>query len=127
MKKLISLFTAIAVLITSFACFPLSVGAVSVPTTKFTDFWTYPVYENIFTLEDDLNTEFVLLDTLSDGFLVMTNKVYQARPFDADSTQKFDPTDENNIAHYLNNEFFNENIPESMRAYIAERNWKTEC
>ncbi|UKI35166.1 MAG: hypothetical protein L6V93_13145 [Clostridiales bacterium] len=58
------------------------------PTTKFTDFWTYPVYENIFTLEDDLNTEFVLLDTLSDGFLVMTNKVYQARPFDADSTQK---------------------------------------
>lgn len=126
MKKLISLFTAIAVLITSFACFPLSVGAVSVPTTKFTDFWTYPVYENIFTLEDDLTNEFVLLDTLSDGFLVMTNKVYDARPFDEDGTQKFDPTDENNIAHYLNNEFFNETVPESMRAYIAERNWKTE-
>ena len=126
MKKFISFLTALAVLITSFACFPLTAGAVTVPSALLKGYWTYPIYENIFTLEDDLNTEFVLLDTLSDGFLVMTNKVYQARPFDADSTQKFDPTDENNIAHYLNNEFFNENIPESMRAYIAERNWKTE-
>lgn len=126
MKKFISFLTALAVLITSFACFPLTAGAVTVPSALLKGYWTYPIYENIFTLEDDLNTEFVLLDTLSDGFLVMTNKVYQARPFDADGTQKFDPTEENNIAHYLNNEFFNENIPESMRAYIAERNWKTE-
>ncbi|MCI5971291.1 MAG: DUF6273 domain-containing protein [Oscillospiraceae bacterium] len=126
MKKLISFFTAFAVMITSFACFPLFAEAVSVPSAALKDYWTYPIYENIFTLEDDLNTEYVLLDTLSDGFLIMTNKVYEARPFDADGTQKFDPNDENNIAHYLNNEFLNEIMPESMRAYIAERSWKTE-
>ena len=126
MKKLISFITTLSVLASAVVCFPLFAEAVSVPTSKLTDYCTNPDYDNIFTLNSDFDTEYVLLDRLSDGFLVMTNKVYDARKFDEDGTQKFDPDDENNIAHYLNNEFFKEYIPDGMKEYIRERNWKTE-
>ena len=40
----------------------------------------------------------------------MMQNVYPAVVFDPDGTQKFDPTDENNVAYYLNNTFLNEVI-----------------
>lgn len=126
MKKLISFITILSVLMTSVVCFPLFAEAVSVPSAKLTDYCTNPDYDNIFTLESDINTDYVLLDRLSDGFLIMSDKVYDAQKFDEDAAQKFDPSDENNVAYYLNNEFFKTYIPEEMREYIAVRNWKTE-
>lgn len=126
MKKYISFLVVISVLISSFVCYPVTSNAVSVPSAKLTDYRTIPNYDNIFTLESDVNTEYVLLDKLSDGYLVMTNKVHDAVVFDSDGTQKFDPSDENNIAYYLNNTFLNEVLPKEMIPFIAERGWKVE-
>ena len=124
MKKFLSF--SIAFLISLIVCVPFSAGAATVSSALLSGYKTLPMYENIFTLEDDFETEYVLLDKTDDGFLVMMQNVYPAVVFDPDGTQKFDPTDENNVAYYLNNTFLNEVLPHKMHPYIVQRAWTIE-
>ena len=76
--------------------------------------------------------EFILLSSTKDDnskFLVMTRDTYGNKNFDDDNTQKFDPEDSNNIAHWLNNGFLEaeKTLPKEIVDHInKDAEWETE-
>lgn len=84
--------------------------------------------ENLFCTQNAPDKRFVLLDSDSEGYLVLSEDICLLKEFDPDGTQKFDTADKNNIAYYLNNDFLKENyIPDEIIKYIDfDREWKTE-
>lgn len=88
--------------------------------------------ENLFYVEG-YTDGFILLDvgiTDESKFLVMAKEGYGTVQFDADATQKFDVSDPNNIAYFLNNEFINrthDNLPPELIKHINKKHtWRTE-
>lgn len=76
--------------------------------------------------------EFVLLDVSdndSSKFFVMCMDTCTNRAFDANKTLKFDVSDSNNLAYYLNNEFLSSGfLPETMvNAVDRGHVWNTEA
>ena len=82
--------------------------------------------------------EFVILDTFEkDGkmnFFIMTESLYGNHVFSTASKEPygwFEPTDEHNVAYWLNNDFWNNGnggrvLPEEIKKYIIENSWVTE-
>lgn len=78
--------------------------------------------------------EFILLDD-ENGFFVLAKDAYGVRVFDPDSTQKFDITDRNNIAYWLNGEFLEKGngsvqlkLPDEIIRYVdKQREWDVEA
>lgn len=76
--------------------------------------------------------KFIMLDSNDDGeFFIMTYNSYGSRVFDPDSTQKYDISDTNNIAHYVTNDVWNGNgsmiLPEKMKNHAVIKTWRTEA
>ncbi len=125
--KAVSGITAIVMGIT------ISASAVGKNRTENTNGWekTSPK-ENVFAIEGD-PFEFVLLDELEEGFLVLSDKSIGRGVFDPDNTGKFDIEDENNIAYWLNNDYINGNsgnftpLPQPIIDALVERDWLTEA
>ncbi len=95
----------------------------------------YTSPEIIFSPEGSTK-KFILLDDTDDGYLVLSYDMYGARPFDPDNTEKFDITDTNNIAYFLNNDFKTKGNTYSNRTYympqaiirnVVEHEWLTEA
>ena len=110
-----------------------SVYAIS-PNRSNTSYVKNTPPSRIFTLENDsYKREFVLLDELEDGYLViMKNFAHEKMPFDKDNTGKFDIEDENNIAYWLNHDFLEKDLegvtqlPKEIASHLVEREWTTE-
>lgn len=91
--------------------------------------------ENVFKLQGS-DKEFILLDTTPDDnskFFVLAKEDYGLHAYDPDSTQKFDVTDGNNIAYWLNNDFIangngaGKQLPQGILAHINHQHvWPTE-
>ncbi|RAU98169.1 S-layer homology domain-containing protein [Paenibacillus sp. YN15] len=91
--------------------------------------------ENVFKVQGS-DKEFILLDAASDDdsrFLVLAKEDYGLRAYDPDSTQKFDVTDANNIAYWLNHDFIangngaGKQLPPGILAHINHQHvWPTE-
>ena len=81
--------------------------------------------------------EFILLDTMHDDmqkFYVMTVRDFGNMSYDPDGTQKYDPTDGNNVAYWLNNSFLKDGaadgtrLPQEIIDYInPESKYDTEA
>lgn len=83
--------------------------------------------------------EFIMLDTAKNGtktyFFVMSEGVYGTHPYSTATHEPygwFNPEDTNNVAYWLNNDFWNNGnggkaLPDSLKQYIAEWEWKTEA
>lgn len=72
---------------------------------------TNPIYK--FTALDDSTTEYILLDVADDSnskFYVMTSGFFGNRAFDTGNSSVFDPSNEKNIANWLNNTFRTDGI-----------------
>lgn len=91
--------------------------------------------EIIFSTEGS-DKKFILLDETEDGFFILSYDMYGARMFDPDNTEKFDITDKNNIAYWLNNDFLKEGnyykrktykMPDAIIRNIVEHDWLTEA
>ncbi len=85
--------------------------------------------ENSFTYD---GKSYILLDTEEkDGetvFFIMSEECIGVREIDADNQAKFDISDENNIAYWLNNDFLaSENLPQGIIDNIDyNHEWHTE-
>lgn len=129
-KELISLITVISL---SVSYSPMRVGAITTYRTANSAGWekTTPK-QNLFRLESS-NMDFILLDTLDDGYLVMTNSTVGRKIYDPDDTGKFDIEDENNIAYWLNNTYLTDAedgitpLPDTVIKHLTEHEWITEA
>lgn len=90
--------------------------------------------ENIFQAAGSDKT-FILLEQADDPssmFFILSQDGYGQRAYDPDNTQKFDPSDANNIAYWLNHDFISPDysgavLPSALLPYIDyERSWPTE-
>jgi len=86
--------------------------------------------EYIFQIEGS-DEEFILLDVTSDKqskYMVLTKTVYPPKIFDTGGSQIFDPNNQKNIAHYLNNEFLaSDTLPQMIKDHINKSHvWTTE-
>lgn len=120
-------------------CMALGVSAVSyAAAAEQTNFYAaqraHTDPDNVFTVKDG-GDRFILLDTLSDGYLCLAYSYYGRHVFDPDSTTKFDIEDENNLAYFLNNEFLKSGnssdnktykLPQSIINNLVEHKWITE-
>ena len=82
--------------------------------------------------------EFIILDTSKKGektyFFIMSEGLYGTHKFSTATEQPyiwFNAEDTNNIAYWLNNDFFNngnggKTLPSTLKAYITEWEWVTE-
>ncbi len=82
--------------------------------------------------------EFVILDKyIIDGktcFFVMCESVYGTHPYSTAQSEPygwFNPSDSNNIAYWLNNDFWDngnggKRLPDGLKNYIVESDWVTE-
>lgn len=86
--------------------------------------------ENIFRIEGS-SKELILLGQDDKGYYVLSKDVYGARPFDPDGTQRFDPSDSNNIAYWINNDLIDTNgetgFPKELIPYLVECDYETEA
>jgi len=65
--------------------------------------------------------QWIILEQMPNGeTYVLLNDVLCTRAFDPDNTNLFDPNDSNNIAYYLNNDFYNSL---SQKELIADHTW----
>lgn len=83
--------------------------------------------------------QYILLDFAKKNdktyFFVMSDSLYGNHKYSTASAEPygwFNPEDVNNVAYWLNNDFFNNGnggkaIPEAMKPYITEWEWKTEA
>lgn len=65
---------------------------------------------------------FQVLDIKNNEYFVVTQDYTSSRAFDTNASTKFNPTNPNNIAHYLNNEFYNDLITDE-KDKIKLKNW----
>lgn len=92
--------------------------------------------ENIFKISGS-SKKFILLDSGDDSnskFFVLSMDSYGTKAFDSDNTQRFDTTDSNNIAYWLNNDFktlgngTGNILPEGILNHINTQHiWLTEA
>ena len=83
--------------------------------------------------------EFILLDFAKKNgktyFFVMTESLYGTHKYSTATAEPygwFNPEDTNNVAYWLNNDFFDsgnggKTLPDAMKPYITEWEWKTEA
>lgn len=66
--------------------------------------------------------DWIILEHMPNGetYIVLEDFLFQRRAFDEDGTNRFNPSDPNNIAYYLNNDFYN---GLSQKALINEHSW----
>lgn len=84
----------------------------------------YSSEDDIFTVGD---RKFILLDTNENGeFLALAAESYGTTAYDSDKTQKYDPTDKNNIGYYVSNTVFPA-MPSAVRENALLKKWKTEA
>lgn len=84
--------------------------------------------ENIFRLSS--GEAFILLEKGDGGSYVLAMDSYGVMPYDSDGTQKFDPSDPNNVAYWLNHDLIETQeggLPAAMRPYLMERDYLTEA
>ena len=127
-KNIIKVVVTVALLVFTLSTCVFADTTVTLPDGKLSGANRYTPKENLFCTQSTLDKHFVLLDSDDKGYLILSDEIYLLKEFDPDGTQKFDITDENNIAYYLNNDFLKENyIPEEIKKYIDfDREWKTE-
>jgi hypothetical protein len=89
-----------------------------------------------FTVEGQ---EFILLDRAQKNgktyFFIMSEALYGTHQFSTATHEPygwFNPEDTNNIAYWINNNFYNsgnggKSLPDSLKSYITEWEWKTEA
>lgn len=86
--------------------------------------------ENIFRIEGS-SKDLILLGEDENGYYILSKGVYGARAFDPDGTQRFDPSDSNNIAYWLNNDLIDPEgelgFPKEVIPYLVECDYETEA
>ncbi len=122
MKKIISALFALSMAISA----TTSVFAVSYSQLRSkTSVSTTPV-ENLFRLEGT-GTNYVLLDSTEEGYMVVPQGYSGSVMYDPDSTVWFDLEDTNNIAYWLNNTFITGGtLHKDMAEHLVERQWPME-
>lgn len=60
----------------------------------------------------------------AEGYLLMKNFYGSTRSFDPDNMNSYDPSDTNNIAYYLNNDFYN-SLNIGVRSLVQVHEWTT--
>lgn len=126
--RVIALLLALCLII---GCLPAyAAGEKIIPSTsKLSGYNKFNPAENTFCIDGKPDKKYIILDSDSDGFLILANEICDVQPFDADNAQKFEVTKENNIAYYLNNTLINDEnlMPSEFVPYIdSDRVWSVE-
>lgn len=127
-KKVLSLVLVIATLLSISTPYVEAAAVTPYRTVNAAGWEKTTPRQNLFQIDGSL-MEFVLLDKLEDGFLVMTNTSVGRKPFDPDNTGKFDIEDTNNIAYWLNNDYLTTQedgityLPTQITENLVEHEW----
>lgn len=82
--------------------------------------------KNMFRLSSN-GRKYILLDTLEDGYLILAQIPVGVRMFDENMDARFNPSNKDNIAYWLNNDFLNGAYLENgIKEHLVEREWAVE-
>lgn len=134
MRRLISFLVALSFVFTTLG-YNMSFAAVDRYNTPLPGWNTNTPVENVFKVQGSTK-EFVLLNTTendSSKYFILAKDAYGPHAYDPDNTQRFDPSDPNNLAYWLNNAFKTSGngagniLPSEILAHIDyNHQWLTE-
>ncbi len=135
LKKAVSITLASAILLSVTSVFADTVkkarNTAKITATALPGTNTNTPAENIFKIEGS-SKEFIVLDKDESGIYVLAKQNYGSqRAYDADSTQKFDPNDTNNVAYWLNSTLIDPKnelgFPTELIDYLVEYDYPVEA